>query len=520
MKAYYIKKAAALLLAFLLISACSFAGVSAQEVAEAPTDAEYSQQYPKAYEAIIRGIENLETEIDLTEANIPFENTNEKSIVSYIFKEVIDENPQFFYINKSYSYKHNYSVIKSLTVSYTADNESINKIRSDFEEASQRFLSLVNDEMTDYEKALVLHDAIAINCEYDVADTIGTNSYNAYGVLCDGKAVCQGYAYAYKYLLDRIGIENHIVSSDIMKHAWNIVKIGDSFYHVDLTMDDPVYDKIGRADHKYFLLSDGYIQNNTEKGFLKHVGYSSDYKATSDKFDNYFWKNVSSAFNYSDGYWYYSDTDGFIYKGTTDNMQETVLATVTDNWRLGNTTKLFSDKYVQTVLADGYLYYNTPDRLYRVNLQDNSDSQVIYTNKSDSEQFFGIAKKLDNAIYTSYVADYNSTDNSVRLFEVQTKDTLPLHESTVFETVPTIDKDESDTNLDDFDISLGDINGDGKINIKDATMIQMQLASLISLDNAQMNAADVTGDGNVKINDATNIQKYVAGLITEFTNKG
>lgn len=520
MKAYYIKKVGALLLAFLLISACSVAGVSAKEAAEAPTGANYSQQYPKAYEAIVRGIENLETEIDLTEASIPVENTNEKSIVSYIFKDVIDENPQFFYINKSYSYKHNYSVIKSLTVSYTADNESLNKMRSDFEEASQRFLSLVSDEMTDYEKALVLHDAVAINCEYDEADTIGDNAYNAYGVLCDGKAVCQGYAYAYKYLLDKIGIENHIVSSKIMKHAWNIVKIGDSFYHVDLTMDDPIHDKIGRADHKYFLLSDEYIQNNSEKGFVKHVGYSSDYKATSKDFDNYFWKNVSGAFNYSDGYWYYSDTDGNIYKGTSGNMQETVLATVTDNWSLGNTAKIFPNKYVQTVLDGGYLYYNTPDKLYRVNLQDSSDSQVIYTNTSDTEHFFGIAKKLDNVMYTSYVSDYNSTDNSVRLFEVQTEDTLPSHQSTIFETVPTIDKNESDTNLDDNELSLGDINGDGKINIKDATSIQMQLAALISLDNAQMKAADVTGDGNVKINDATNIQKFVAGLITEFASKG
>lgn len=64
--------------------------------------------------------------------------------------------------------------------------------------------------------------------------------------------------------------------------------------------------------------------------------------------------------------------------------------------------------------------------------------------------------------------------------------------------------------------ALGDVNGDGVINIKDATLIQKYLASLSTLTEDMMARADVTRDGVVNINDASLIQKYVADIVTEF----
>ena len=66
------------------------------------------------------------------------------------------------------------------------------------------------------------------------------------------------------------------------------------------------------------------------------------------------------------------------------------------------------------------------------------------------------------------------------------------------------------------EIVIGDVNGDGKIDINDATLIQKYLADLEKLTDEQKAAADVNGDGKIDINDATLIQKYVAELIKEF----
>ena len=66
------------------------------------------------------------------------------------------------------------------------------------------------------------------------------------------------------------------------------------------------------------------------------------------------------------------------------------------------------------------------------------------------------------------------------------------------------------------DYLLGDVNGDGKISVLDATLIQKYIAGLVTFSDTQKAAADVNGDGSVSVLDATLIQKYIAGLISNF----
>ena len=66
------------------------------------------------------------------------------------------------------------------------------------------------------------------------------------------------------------------------------------------------------------------------------------------------------------------------------------------------------------------------------------------------------------------------------------------------------------------DYLLGDVNGDGKISVLDATLIQKYISGLVTFSDTQKAAADVNGDGSVSVLDATLIQKYIAGLISNF----
>ena len=63
------------------------------------------------------------------------------------------------------------------------------------------------------------------------------------------------------------------------------------------------------------------------------------------------------------------------------------------------------------------------------------------------------------------------------------------------------------------EFAVGDSNGDGKIDIKDATTIQKCIAKISALTPQQQKAADANCDGKVDINDATLIQKYLAKYI-------
>jgi len=61
---------------------------------------------------------------------------------------------------------------------------------------------------------------------------------------------------------------------------------------------------------------------------------------------------------------------------------------------------------------------------------------------------------------------------------------------------------------------LGDGDQDGKISVKDATVVQKHVAKIISLQGKALKSADADGDGKVTVKDATVIQKYVAKMKT------
>lgn len=59
---------------------------------------------------------------------------------------------------------------------------------------------------------------------------------------------------------------------------------------------------------------------------------------------------------------------------------------------------------------------------------------------------------------------------------------------------------------------LGDVNGDGKVGIDDATNIQKYMAEMLDFTDKQKELADVNKDGKVGVDDVTLIQKHMAGL--------
>ena len=61
----------------------------------------------------------------------------------------------------------------------------------------------------------------------------------------------------------------------------------------------------------------------------------------------------------------------------------------------------------------------------------------------------------------------------------------------------------------DGEYAVGDINGDGKITIKDVTYVKLYLAGLIELDEHQLARADFYADGEVTMRDSTALRQYL-----------
>ena len=113
-------------------------------------------------------------------------------------------------------------------------------------------MTWIDDSMTDAQKAKALYDFVTTTIRYGGGKTSSTTS--AYDGLVDGLTTCAGFAKSYSYLLYKAGIESRLVSgSRYDGHAWNMVKIGGSWYHCD-----PTNDRGGSGT--CFLLSDESVK--------------------------------------------------------------------------------------------------------------------------------------------------------------------------------------------------------------------------------------------------------------------
>lgn len=187
------------------------------------------------------------------------------------------DNPDVFYIDvtKLFLLMNSRTVGKKTTYTVTIGGENgsiyyadgfyslaqINQAINNVKGVKDEILSYTSG--SEYQKIRQIHDLLVNNLSYEQSLT-GTNIRNIYGALCEREVVCEGYAKAYKYLLDQIGVENIIVvgygtnsSGNGEEHAWNYIKLEDSWYAVDVTWDDPIIQGGGKLTeknrYKYFL---------------------------------------------------------------------------------------------------------------------------------------------------------------------------------------------------------------------------------------------------------------------------
>ena len=123
-------------------------------------------------------------------------------------------------------------------------------------------LGLDSDSLTDYEKVQVIYDYICSNITYDYAnlnDSTYLLKHTAYAALINKTAVCQGYAQLFYWMALHSGLDARIVPN--ADHGWNIVKVGNLYYHLDSTWDAP-RKQMGYA-HLYFLKGSQDFEDHT-----------------------------------------------------------------------------------------------------------------------------------------------------------------------------------------------------------------------------------------------------------------
>lgn len=117
------------------------------------------------------------------------------------------------------------------------------------------------DKASLYRREKRIHDLLVHNVAYGYPENDASPespAYTAYGALVEKTAVCNGYAQAMKLLCDLTGVKCEMITGTGkgVNHAWNLVKLGKTWYHVDTTWDDPAPDEPKRILYHYFNVDD------------------------------------------------------------------------------------------------------------------------------------------------------------------------------------------------------------------------------------------------------------------------
>lgn len=130
-------------------------------------------------------------------------------------------------------------------------------------EKTEAYLSTLQKTLegkSDYEKEKAVYDMIFRQCVYDETSE---NAGSVYGALLEHRARCEGISKAFMWCMRRLGLECITVVGEptwttnalFVNHSWNLVKLGKSWYHVDLTSDNLQSDDVHNNPALYGFLN-------------------------------------------------------------------------------------------------------------------------------------------------------------------------------------------------------------------------------------------------------------------------
>ena len=187
------------------------------------------------------------------------------------------DNPKIFYLNPNKMYLNIETTTRGKRKSYNvyisngnqsnyfidefSSKEQVENAVNQIEQVKKQIVS--NKTGNTYQDIKMVHDYLVDNLEYDTSIS-KPHIYTIYGALINKVCVCEGYARAFKYIMDELNIPCVLVmgqgtnsQGQTENHAWNYVKIDGRWFAVDATWDDPVVYGGGRVSdeskYKYFL---------------------------------------------------------------------------------------------------------------------------------------------------------------------------------------------------------------------------------------------------------------------------
>ena len=229
-----------------------------------------SPQEQQAYRMMLMGFSVMALSLDCSRID---RNVDLKKV----FSAALGDNPSVIYFNKTKFEVEESGLEKKLFFTGIYSKPQAEKMNSSLDEAANKIVKYVkmvsNDE---YSLLINIYEFFQKKIRYDKEELqansrgISNNpdSHNAYGALVNRLAVCDGFSSAFSLIAQKLGFECMLVVgrstylTALQEHAWNIIKVKNKFYHLDITWDTRKYNEFDEYSYAYFAVTDEEIAND------------------------------------------------------------------------------------------------------------------------------------------------------------------------------------------------------------------------------------------------------------------
>lgn len=158
-------------------------------------------------------------------------------VITKIVECVYKDHPELFWLDTSFEYRYTDDFLcVQIILNFNETIDYFDEAKYKFETISNEIISYAKDLESDYEKEKYVHNKLIDMLEYEVDSDLNQSAYSA---LVNGVTVCAGYARAFQHIMIALGVPTYYVTGDANgEHAWNIIKLPDGYYNVDVTWND------------------------------------------------------------------------------------------------------------------------------------------------------------------------------------------------------------------------------------------------------------------------------------------
>ncbi len=201
--------------------------------------------YDELYTGMSQCVQSIDLDVAITETQL-----------CTIRDAIINDHPELIWIGIMFKY-------------WVDEQGFVLNVEETYSEISQNYTDFHNQALAICSNAIkfdhkadqvkYIHDYL---CDFNTYDVDAPNNQVAYGAIVEGKTVCAGYARAFQYCMQLLGIPSTVVYGETSEvHSWNLVQLDGEYYNVDVTWDDG---KANAGEHcyDYFNVTDEEISGS------------------------------------------------------------------------------------------------------------------------------------------------------------------------------------------------------------------------------------------------------------------